>query len=171
MHNVVYGGPPSLGEWYKGLRIHHNLSPSILQTKACNSPAGFQSFAALPYEWEVVSSPTVYLSNRPNNEKGVEGVLRECLDGKTIFFQTKPNSAGGPEEICDWLVHAHKRARELGYQRDEYIVQLFIPGEVSAEETDDDEATLRQRWPANSMVFADHALTDIFKPYISLNLY
>ena len=175
--------PPSLEELFRGIRMQHNLSESMLtNTRASKSSTKLQCFGALPYSFEIVQEPTIYLSSCASNQKGIEGVLKDCFDGVTIFFQTKIYAAGGSDELCDWLVNAHKRAHDLGYREGEYIVQLFCPGDGGTDDgensrssdnvSDTSDATNHQsKWPANSMVFSDQALMDIFEPFLKLTLY
>jgi len=65
-----------------------------------------------------------------------------------------------PSNIKDWLDKAHVRADELGYTSGKYIVQLFVTGAKEGNvERDIGE------WPENSMVFANAALENLFKPF------
>jgi hypothetical protein len=54
--------------------------------------------------WDNTPRGTLFLPSNILSERGVEGVLRQCFENKTIFFQTKMYEAGGPVEICDWPV-------------------------------------------------------------------
>ena len=181
MLQSVNGSPPSLKELFNGIHIQHNLSNELLvNSKASSSATKLQCFGALPYSFEVVTEPTLYLSGSASNQKGIEGILKGCFDGVTIFFRTRTYAAGCPDELCDWLVNAHKRAFDLGYRQGDYIVQLFVPGDgganldeesSSSNSSSSDTACDTSKWPANSMVFSDEALMDIFQPFIKLTLY
>lgn len=154
----VNGTPPSLGDIIRGIRVHHNLSQKSLDVTASQIAAGI-CFCRLPHVVEVITEPKIYLSSI-QNEPGVEGVLRQCFENMSIFFQMKLYTTVGPREIRDWLINAHKRALELGYQRGEYVVQLFVTGVI-----DKNVEHYFQEWPENSMVFSDNALIDLFEPF------
>ena len=154
----VNGAPPSLGDIIRGIRVHHNLSQESLDVTASQLAAG-NGFFHLPLAVEVITEPKIYLSSI-QNERGVEGVLRQCFEDMSIFFQMKLYTTVGPKEIRDWLINAHKRALELGYQHGEYVVQLFVTGVF-----DKNVENYFREWPENSMVFSNNALIDLFEPF------
>ena len=94
------------------------------------------------------------------NEPGIEGVFRGGFGTLSVFFQMKLYAKTGPKDIKTWLERAHARAAGLGYTPGTYVVQLFatcaIEGNVE---------NRAQDWPANSMVFANSALENLFKPF------
>lgn len=158
MLQAVNGAEPSLGDLIEGVRVHHNLSQELLDMKALPHPAAGHC-CCLPYPAAVINKPTIFLSS-VSNEKAVEGVLRECFKDGTIFFQMRLHRKVGASQIASWLNTAHERARVLGYKQGKSIVQLFVTGVI-----DNNVEDAIDEWPANSMVFSDNALTDLFEPF------
>lgn len=159
MHQAVNGRPPSFQDIIQGIRLHHNLSPEALGVDASDLPTE-SYFAKMPHANEDVSTPTLHLSSL-QNEEGVEGVLRQCFENMSIFFQMKLHQKVTPKMILDALKSAHDRALKLGYHQSEgRILLLFVTGAI-----DKNVKKHYTKWPASSVVFSDNALIDLFQPF------
>jgi len=113
----------------------------------------------LPKGSESCELPCVYYAKNPN-EEGVEGVFRNGFEDLAIFFQMKLHKNASPSKIKDWLEKAHLRAQNLGYMAGTYVVQLFVTGTINTNVN-----KYYDLWPQNSMVFADNAIQQLFKPF------
>lgn len=158
MLQSVNGTPPTLRQITDGLAVHHNVGDGIMDQTA-SAGASTNAFESLPHQTTRCNQPCFYFSPI-KNEKGVEGVLRGGFGAHSIFFQMKLYSTATPKNIKSWLDQAHARAAELGYSSRECIVQLFVTGAV-----EENVPKYIAEWPENSMVFANEALENLFKPF------
>ncbi|CAB9519018.1 expressed unknown protein [Seminavis robusta] len=102
----------------------------------------------------------------------IEGVrVHHNLSQELLDMKASPHPAAGHccrlpypaasyQKTNNFFVESHERARKLGYKQGKSIVQLFVTGVI-----DNNVEDAIDEWPANSMVFSDNALTDLFEPF------
>jgi len=159
MLQVVRSATPSLHDIVEDLDAFLKVSDDVLE-KTATAESAANSFQDLPRESEACNELPCFYYAKKSNEEGVEGVFRNGFKDLAIFFQMKLYHTPTPKKVKDWLVKADRRAKDLGYKKGTYIVQLFVTGTIK-----DNVKNYYDSWPQNSMVFADDAIQHLFKPF------
>jgi hypothetical protein len=149
---------PTLSEVLSGLGVLTKVSKTILR-KIATEECAANSYQDLPEGSEACDKPCVFYAQK-SNEEGVEGVFRNAYEDLALFFQMKLYHTATPKEISCWLQKAHDHADSLGYKKGSYVVMLFVTDTVVQNLKNNQSA-----WPQNSMVFADDAIDNLFKPF------
>ena len=159
MLQVVRDATPSLHDIVGEVGAFLKVSDDVLK-KTATAESAANLFQDLPRGSEACDELPCFFYAKKSNEEGVEGVFRNGFKDLAIFFQMKLYHTATPKEIKDWLVKADRRAKDLGYKKGTYIVQLFVTGTIK-----DNVKNYYDGWPQNSMVFADDAIQHLFKPF------